>query len=64
MGMFTVYPIFLGHLSGRTSKGEVSKGINRFEDYLPVHFRSPASAGFALAPLRLGLASARSFRRS
>ena len=25
-GMFTVYPIFLAHLSGRTSKGEVSKG--------------------------------------
>ena len=26
MGMFTVYPIFLAHLSDRISKGEVSKG--------------------------------------
>jgi hypothetical protein len=52
MGTFTVYPIFLAHLSRQISI------------YLLVHSRSPASAGFAFAPLRLGLASARSFRRS
>ena len=57
MGIFTVYPIFLAHMSRRISIGEVSKGPQSIQELLAsslsfsnlgrFRFRS-AEAGFGL----------------